>query len=169
MNAINQELRAKSMTTSTSRANAIQAGLGAGLFGGVAIWLYEAVVWAGIQHLMPITAIPGNATGLVFGHAIKQALGIWADGLGLVIHFGFAMVWGVAFALVWPHLRRRGWEATLVALCMAPILWVCMHVAIALAGHEHPDYLDPQIIIGGIFSHIFYTVPMALRVKFRLA
>jgi hypothetical protein len=146
-----------------------KTGLGAGLLGGVVIWLYEAVVWAGVQHLMPIGAITGNATGLVFGKAVQHALGIWANGLGIVIHFGFAAAWGVGFALAWPNLRRRGWEACLAGMILAPILWVLMHLAIALAGHEHPDYLDPQVVIGGIFSHLFYAVPMALWVKLRTA
>ena len=133
------------------KARAIRTGMSAGLFGGVCIWLYEALVWAGVQHLMPIRAIPGNATGLVFGKAARQALRIWADGLGVIIHFGFAAAWGVAFALPWPRptpARIRSHPA-----------------GSALAGHEHSDYLDPQVIIGGVFSHLFDTVPMALWVK----
>lgn len=147
----------------------VKAGLEGGLLGGVVIWIYEAVVWVGVQHMMPLAGIARNATGLVFGKAFQEALGSLAYLLGIAIHFGFALVWGVLFAAAWPGLRRRGWEASLAGLLLAPLLWVVMHVAIAIAGHEHPDYLDPAIIIGGIFSHIFYAVPMALWIRRRMA
>ena len=32
-------------------------------------------------------------------------------------------------------------------------------------GQKHPDYTDPAVVIGGMMSHIFYTVPMALCVR----
>lgn len=143
----------------------IRAGLAGGLLGGCVIWLYEAAVWVGVQHLMPLAGIPRNAVGLVFGRGIQQGLGMWAYPLGAAIHFGFAMAWGAVFALVWPWFRRRGWEASLLAMPFAVVLWVAMHLAIALAGHEHPDYLDPNVVIGGILSHLFYAVPLALWVR----
>jgi len=43
-----------------------------------------------------------------------------------------------------------------------------MHVAIAIVSSNHPDYLDPLVVIGGFMSHIFYAVPLALYVKHRL-
>jgi len=43
-----------------------------------------------------------------------------------------------------------------------------MHVAIAIVSNNHPDYLDPFVIIGGFMSHFFYAVPLALVVKQRL-
>ena len=43
-----------------------------------------------------------------------------------------------------------------------------MHVAIAIVSSNHPDYLDPLVVIGGFMSHIFYAVPLALYVKQRL-
>jgi hypothetical protein len=46
-----------------------------GLVGGVCIWSYEAIVWVWAQHQMPLIGIPGNATGLVFGKEVQQALG----------------------------------------------------------------------------------------------
>ncbi|MFM5884003.1 MAG: hypothetical protein ACKOQ3_01495 [Novosphingobium sp.] len=147
----------------------IGAGLGGGLLGGVVIWIYEAVVWVGVQHLMPLAGIPRNATGLVFGKAAQDALGPLAYALGIAIHFSFALAWGLLFAAVWPWLRRRGWEATLAALLLAPLLWIVMHLAIAIAGNDHPNYLDPVVVIGGVLSHLFYTVPMALWVKHRLS
>lgn len=143
----------------------IATGAVGGLLGGVVIWLYEAVVWAGIQHLMPLGAIPANAVGLSLGPAWQALPG--AAVLGTAIHFGFAMVWGAGFALAWPGLRRMGVEATFAALLLAPVLWVVMHAAIMLAGHRHPDYADPAVVIGGVFSHLFYTVPMALWVRQR--
>jgi hypothetical protein len=149
----------------------IRAGLIGGLVGGVAIWIYEAVVWVGVQHLMPLAGIPRNATGLVFGKAVQDALGPGAYVLGTAIHFFFVFVWGVLFAVVWPAFRRRGYEATLIALFYAVLIWIAMHVAIAIAvvSSSHPDYLDPMVIIGGFMSHFFYTVPLALIVKARLA
>src|SRR5580692_1721307 len=147
----------------------IRAGLLGGLVGGVVIWIYEAIVWVGIQHLMPMAGIPRNATGLVFGKGVQESLGALAYVVGTGIHFFFCFIWGVAFAMVWPYFRRRGYEATLVALFFAVVLWIVMHVAIAIASNDHPNYLDPLVVIGGFMSHFFYTVPLALIVKHRLA
>lgn len=151
------------------RAQMVRAGLLGGLIGGVSIWIYEAVVWVGVQHLMPLGGIPANATGLVFGKAFQEALGPGAHILGTAIHFFFCLVWGVLFAYVWPFFRQRGFEATLVALFYAVVIWIVMHVAIAIVSSNHPNYLDPNVIIGGFMSHFFYAVPLALIVKQRLA
>jgi len=150
-------------------ARMIRAGLVGGLAGAVVIWIYEAVVWVGIQHLMPLSGIPGNATGLVFGKAVQQSLGAASYVVGTGIHFFFALAWGVLFALIWPYFRRRGVEATLVALFYAVVAWIVMHVAIIIVSSNHPDYTDPNVIIGGFMSHFFFTVPLALIVKHRLA
>ncbi|HKR29292.1 MAG TPA: hypothetical protein VJT08_02380 [Terriglobales bacterium] len=147
----------------------IRAGLIGGLVGGVVIWIYEAVVWVGAQHLMPLAGIPPNATGLVFGLKFQRAIGGWAYFLGTGIHFTFAIAWGVLFAAIWPYFRRRGYEATLVALLYAPAAWIVMHAAIMIASNDHPNYYDPGVIIGGFMSHMFFTVPMALVVKRLLA
>lgn len=146
----------------------IQAGFIGGLVGGVTIWIYEAIVWVGVQHLMPMAGIPRNATGLVFGKAIQDSLGGLAYVVGTGIHFFFCLAWGTAFAFAWPWFRRRGYEATLVAMFFAIFIWIVMHAAIALATDNHPNYLDPMVIIGGFMSHFFYTVPLALIVKHRL-
>lgn len=146
-------------------APTVRAGVAGGLLGGACIWVYEAVVWAGVQHLLPLAAIPANATGLMFGKPVQQGLGIWASVLGTMTHFGFAAIWGVGFAAIWPWFRQRGWEATTLALPFAALLWVVMHAAIVLAGHEHPNYFDPNVIIGGVMSHLFYAVPLALFVR----
>ena len=37
-----------------SRTAAIRAGMVGGLTGGVCIWVYEAIVWVGMQHQMPL-------------------------------------------------------------------------------------------------------------------
>jgi hypothetical protein len=143
----------------------IQAGFLGGLVGGVVIWIYEAVVWIGMQHLMPLSGIPSNATGLIFGLKFHHAIGEWAYFLGTGIHFTFAIAWGILFAAIWPYFRRRGYEATLVALLYAPVAWIVMHAAIMIATKDHPNYYDPAVIISGFMSHIFFTVPMALVVK----
>src|SRR5690242_20477939 len=148
--------------------DSLRAGIEGGLLGGIVIWIYEAIVWVGVQHLMPLAGIPRNATGLVFGKDVQDSLGAVAYVVGTGIHFVFALAWGVVFALIWPYFRSRGYEATLVALIFAVVLWIVMHVAIAIVSSNHPDYLDPVVIIGGFMSHIFYAVPLALYVKHRL-
>ena len=144
---------------------AFRAGIIGGLLGGVVIWGYEACVWAGWQHLLPLSALPANAVGLTLGKAAQIDLGAAAYVLGTAIHFGFAVLWGLGFAQVWPHLRGRDWEASLAGLLLAPALWGIMHAGIALLGQQHPNYIDPAVVIGGMMSHIFYTVPMALCVR----
>ncbi|MFM0556297.1 hypothetical protein P0D69_35785 [Paraburkholderia sediminicola] len=151
-----------------SRAAMIRAGVAGGLIGAVVIWIYEALVWVGAQHMMPLAGIPRNATGLVFGKEVQASLGIWAYVVGTAIHFVFASAWGVLFAVIWPYFCRRGYEATLVALFYAVLAWIAMHVAIMIASDNHPNYYDPAVIIGGFMSHIFFTVPLALTVKRRL-
>jgi hypothetical protein len=151
------------------RALTIRSGLLGGLAGGIIIWCYEAIVWVGIQHLMPLAGIPRNATGLVFGKQVQDSLGTAAYVVGTGIHFVFALAWGVVFALMWPVFRRHGYEATLVALFYAVAIWIVMHVAIMIASTNHPDYFDPMVVIGGFMSHFFYTIPLALIVKRRLA
>jgi hypothetical protein len=123
----------------------------------------------GAEHQMPLAGIPANATGLVFGKAIQASLGIGAHLLGTAIHIAFAVAWGVLFTLIWPFFRRRGWEATLLALFFAMFASTVMHAAIAAVSTNHPDYLDPVVIIGSFVTHIFYTVPLALVVKRKLA
>jgi len=152
-----------------SHATMIRAGLIGGLAGGVIIWIYEAIVWVNVQHLLPLAGIPRNATGLVFGKQVQESLGVFAYFLGTGIHFFFALAWGVGFAYLWPHFRRRGYEATLVALFYAIVIWIVMHAAIMVATNDHPNYFDPMVVIGGFMSHFFYAVPLALIVKQRLA
>lgn len=164
-----QATGAASTTDTPDKALVIRTGLAGGLLGGVIIWIYEAIVWVGVQHLMPLAGIPRNATGLVFGKAVQDQLGAGAYVVGTVIHFAFALVWGVLFACLWPTVRRRGYEATFVALFYAIVIWIVMHAAIMVATTNHPDYFDPMVVIGGFMSHFFYAVPLALFVKKRLA
>ncbi|TKC81751.1 hypothetical protein FAZ69_27525 [Trinickia terrae] len=147
----------------------LRAGVKGGLTGAVIIWIYEALIWVGAQHLMPLAGIPRNATGLVFGKDFQESIGIWAYFLGTAIHFFFAIAWGVLFAAIWPYFRRRGYEATFVALFYAIFAWIVMHVAIMIASSNHPDYSNPAVIIGGFMSHFCFTVPLALIVKRMLA
>ena len=149
------------MTSKTNPGTVFQIGLAGGLLGGVTIWIYEAVVWVGIQHQMPIAGIPRNATGLVFGSGVQQSLGLLAYFLGTIIHFLFAVVWGVIFAWIWPYFKRRGFEATLVALPYAMIAWIVMHAAIMVASDNHPNYYDPNVVIGGFMSHFCFAVQLA--------
>ena len=76
------------------------------------------------------------------------------------------MKWGLGRS---KNFRRRGYEATLVAMVYAVVIWVVMHAAIMVASNDHPNYFDPMVVIGGFMSHFFYTVPLALIVKQRLA
>lgn len=152
-----------------NRMAIIRAGIIGGLTGGIIIWIYEALIWVGAQHLMPLAGIPRNATGLVFGKEFQESIGIWAYFLGTAIHFFFTLVWGILFAAIWPWFRRRGIEATLVALFYAMVAWIVMHLAIMIASDNHPNYYDPNVIIGGFMSHFFFAVPLALTVKRLLA
>ncbi|MFD1554768.1 hypothetical protein ACFSHT_03865 [Paraburkholderia silviterrae] len=147
----------------------LRAGLAGGLTGAALIWVYEALVWVGVQHMMPLAGIPRNATGLVFGKAVQDELGIWAYLLGTAIHFVFALSWGVLFAAIWPYFRRRGYEATFIALFYAMFAWIVMHTLIMIASANHPNYFDPNVVIGGFMSHFVFTVPLALVVKRMLA
>ncbi|WP_206956203.1 hypothetical protein [Trinickia acidisoli] len=157
------------MPAQSSIKQTIRAGLVGGLTGAMLIWVYEALVWVGVQHLMPLGGIPRNATGLVFGKDVQDALGIWAYLLGTAIHFVFALSWGVLFAVIWPYFRRRGYEATFVALFYAIVAWLVMHTLIMIASSNHPNYFDPNVVIGGFMSHFVFTVPLALVVKRMLA
>jgi hypothetical protein len=161
--------RDRPITEPVPVANTLRAGFIGGLAGGVTIWIYEAIVWVGVQNMMPLGGIPRNATGLVFGKVTQEALGSLAYIVGTGIHFFFCFAWGVAFAYLWPYFRQRGYEATLIAVIFAPILWIAMHCAIALVSSDHPNYLDPNVVIGGMMSHLFYTVPLALVVKRQLS
>jgi len=147
----------------------MKAGLLGGLYGGLVVWVYEAIVWVGLQHQMPLTGISANATGLLFGKPAQASLGFFAHVIGISVHFGFSLAWGVLFAYIWPWFRRRGYEATYIALYYAVVAWIVMHVAIAVVSDSHPNYLDPVVVIGGFMSHIFFTVPLALYVKKQLA
>jgi predicted anti-sigma-YlaC factor YlaD len=147
----------------------LRAGAAGGLVGGVCIWIYEAVIWVGAQGQMPLAGIPRNAVGLVFGKEIQESLGFGSYLLGTAIHFFFAILWGVLFAAIWPFFRRRGVEATLLALFYAVFAWIVMHAAITIVSTNHPNYYDPSVIIGGVMSHVFFTTPLALVVKRALA
>lgn len=155
--------------STTSLSSTVKAGIAGGLAGAAIIWIYEALIWVGAQHLMPLAGIPRNATGLVFGKEFQDAIGVWAYVLGTAIHFVFAIAWGILFAAIWPYFRRRGYEATFVALFYAIFAWIAMHVAISIASSNHPNYLDPGVIIGGFMSHFCFTIPLALIVKRKLA
>jgi len=150
-------------------ADTVRAGVRGGVAGAVLIWVYEALVWVGAQHLMPLAGIPRNATGLVFGKGVQDALGIGSYFIGTAIHFAFAMAWGIVFAAIWPWFRRPGFEATFVALFFAIVAWIVMHVMIVIASSNHPNYVDPNVIIGGFMSHFVFAVPLALVVKRSLA
>jgi hypothetical protein len=73
--------------------------------GAIIIWIYEALVWVGVQHLMPLAGIPRNATGLVFGKQVQEQLGTADYFVGTGIHFLFALAWGRSPEI---HTPRRG-------------------------------------------------------------
>src|SRR5271168_1107372 len=102
----------RSTANETDWSCAVRVGLLGGLVGGVTIWIYEAVIWVGALHLMPLAGIPRNATGLVFGKAVQDSLGPVAYVLGTAIHLVFALAWGVLFAIIWPFFQRRVDAAT---------------------------------------------------------
>ena len=52
---------------------------------------------------------------------------------------------------------------------MSRISHIMMHAAIMVATNDHPNYFDPNVVIGGFMSHFFFAVPLALYVKRKLA
>lgn len=62
-----------------------RAGLVGGMVGGVSIWLYEALIWVGVQKIMPFVNIPKNAVGLIFCQATQTSLGGIAYVLGTAL------------------------------------------------------------------------------------
>ncbi len=153
------------MEVNTSVASTVRAGVLGGLAGGVSIWIYEAIVWVGVQRMIPLDQIPRSAIGPVLGRAARDSPGALAYILGTGMHFFLCFAWGVLFAFLWPYFRQRGYEATLVGLFFAVFLWIVAHSAIALISSDHSNFLDPNVVIGGIMAHFFYTVPLALVVK----
>jgi len=85
---------------STPFSATVRAGIRGGFAGAVLIWVYEALVWVGAQHLMPLAGIPRNTTGLVFGKGVQDSPGVLAYIVGTGIHLVFVLAWGVAFALI---------------------------------------------------------------------
>ena len=122
----------------------VRAGLLGGLVGGLVIWIYEAIVWVGVQHLMPMAGIPRQCDGpgpRQGGPGFTGSAGLHCrhrNPLLLCARLGRAVRFRLA---VFPPPRL---EATLVALFFAVILWIVMHVAIAIVSNNHPDYLDPS-------------------------
>jgi hypothetical protein len=145
----------------------LRAGLIGGLVGGVTIWMYEAVVWVGVQHLMPLVEYRAMLQA-----GFRQRRSSVARFAGLCCRnfhsFLFRRGMGRTFCVYLAYFRRRGFEATFVALPYAMFAWIVMHVAIMVASDNHPNYYDPNVIIGGFMSHFFFAVPMALYVKHRM-
>ena len=86
------------MISDTRSTSALKIGATSGLIAGIVIWMYEALVWVGAQHLLQLGDIPRNATGLVFGKEIQNDLGAAAYFIGTLIHFSFSALWGALFA-----------------------------------------------------------------------
>ena len=140
-------------------------GIIAGLVGSLTIWLYEVVVFVGVQHADTVASVVRHTALLVFGPAILRHAAA-AFGLGLVIHCLTGIVWGVGFAAIWPRLRQQGIEASLAALVYGAFVWVCMHLGIlALLSPDPPIYTAPTVI-SGLMSHmVAFAVPVALTVQ----
>ncbi len=111
------------MEVNASVASTVRAGVLGGLAGGVSIWIYEAIVWVGVQRMIPLDQIPRSAIGPVLGRAARDSPGALAYILGTGMHFFLCFAWGVLFAFLWPYFRQRGYEATLVVsvLCRVPL------------------------------------------------
>jgi hypothetical protein len=63
--------------------------------------------------------------------------------------------------------RRLGREYELAANALAFSGHMRRSRSAGLASDNHPNYLDPVVVIGGFMSH-FFMVPLALGVKKRL-
>ena len=98
----------------------VRAGPEGALLGGVIIWIYEAIVWVGVQGLLPLAGIPRNATGLVFGKAFQESIGGWAYPIGTSIHFIFALAWGVALPGSGRRFKSAGGRQAWLRCCLRP-------------------------------------------------
>ena len=147
----------------------LSAGLLGGLVGGVTIWIYEFVVQAWLMKTGTPYSIVENTAVLCFGPTIRS-LGLGAFGLGIVIHFATALIWGVVFAWLWPALRARGVEATLAALVFGIVAWIVMHNVLLATFSPNPPVYTVLSVINGFMSHALgFAVPMALVIKARMA
>ena len=144
----------------------IFAGLIGGIFGGVVFWIYQAAVLVGLQHRLALESIPHYDADMLISKPVQGALNVPIIYLGSEVHFGIAIFWALVFAFIWPTFRRRGYEATYIALFYAAIVWVITAIVIGfVTTADHPNYLDPVEVIAGIFAQLFYAVPMALIVR----
>jgi hypothetical protein len=146
----------------------LSAGLYGGLLGGVTIWVYELVDQSLLRQVTAPDQIVENTAALVFGPRIRE-FGPLAYGLGVLIHFATALIWGVLFALIWPFLRARKVEATLAALFFGVFAWVVMHNLLLARFSPNPPSYTVLTVINGFMSHtVGFAVPMALLIKARL-
>ena len=131
-----------------------------GLVGGVTIWIYGGRWWG--LNAMPLAGIRARH-GLVLGATCRRRslMAMFSAPSSTSSRGGV----GVLFAYSWPYFRR----AVKPGLPFAMIAWIVMHIAIMVASDNHPNYYDPNVIIGGFMSHFFFAVPMALYVKDRMS
>jgi len=85
--------------------------------------------------------------------------------LGAAIHCLTAIVWGWAFAAIWPWLRARRVEPTLAGLGFGWIAWMVMHVGVLAAVSPAPPVYTPDSVVIGFFSQmVVFAVPLALTI-----
>ena len=123
----------------------VRAGLIGGLAGGVGIWIYEAIVWVGVQRLIRLGGIPAQrhrAGVREGGSELAGRASLTSSGTRFT---SFSASPGACCSLSCGRISggaamRRHWS-----LCsFAAIVWIVMHLAIALVSTDHPNYLDPN-------------------------
>jgi hypothetical protein len=154
MRSMEVNLRSDSLPSTTER---LRAGLISGLVAAISTWAYEFIVNVYVLKMSSIYMIAQHGALLVFGPRV-QALGQWTLLIGMGVHFGTSCVWGMFFAMVWPWLRARGFEASLAGVLFG--LLACL-VMVNILIHVSPMHVQPTLVLI-LLSVIFHTLPFGI-------
>lgn len=141
---------------STELRRAATGGVFAGMTAGVFLTLLMTAmsaargqdVWYGIK---------GAAAPFFGERAMLPGLDVPAAVAGLAIHLGISVLWAVAFALLFYHLRRG--PTAVAGIGWGFVVWLGMdYVALPLVGLESMRSDEP--VPRAIAFHLFYSVAM---------
>lgn len=147
-------MRSDSLPSTIDR---LRAGLIAGLTAAATTWAYEFIVNVYVLKMSSIYTIAQHGALLVFGPRV-QALGGWTLLIGMGVHFGTSCFWGILFAMIWPWLRARGFEASLAGVLFG--LLACL-VMDSIVIHVSPMHVKPTLVLI-LLSVIFHTLPFGI-------
>jgi hypothetical protein len=150
-------MKANDVWDGDSRIERLRAGLISGLVAAGTTWTYEFIVNVYVLRMSSIYAIAQHGALLVFGPRV-EALGAWTLLIGMGVHFGTSCAWGVVFAMIWPWLRARGFEASLAGVMFG--LLACL-VMVNILIHVSPMHVKPTLVLV-LLSVIFHTLPFGI-------